>query len=75
MEKLAKKLENKAIRNWGFESKKTIAIFRLTALLRKAAIPGGDPAADLQKKIYKKGLTKRKDYGIMNMEGRKEGIK
>lgn len=35
MEKLARKLENKAIRNWGFESKKTIAIFRLTELLRK----------------------------------------
>jgi len=35
MEKLARKLENKAIRNWGFESKKTIVVFRLTALLRK----------------------------------------
>ena len=35
MEKLARKLEDKAIRNWGFESKKSIAIFRLTALLRK----------------------------------------
>jgi len=35
MKKLARKLENKAIKNWGFESKKTIAIFKLTALLRK----------------------------------------
>lgn len=35
MKKLAGKLEDKAIRNWGFESKKTIAVFKLTELLRK----------------------------------------
>jgi hypothetical protein len=33
MKKLARKIENKAVARWGFENWKTIAVFRLTALV------------------------------------------
>jgi len=36
---------------------------------------GLSPSGNTKKKIYKKSLTKRKNYGIMNMKGRKEEIK
>lgn len=32
------KIEDKVIRKYGFESRKTIAVFRMTAILRKAEI-------------------------------------
>lgn len=36
MKKIIEKLENKAIRKYGFESKATILIFRITNILRIA---------------------------------------
>lgn len=35
MKNFAVKLENKAIAKWGFENWKTIATFRMTAIMRK----------------------------------------
>ncbi len=35
--KLIERLENNAIRKYGFESKKTIFIFRITEIMRKFA--------------------------------------